>query len=40
VILYRAGLKRIAGKPSADLYAARAGVADAIEAIQAALKRR
>jgi hypothetical protein len=40
VILYRVGLKRIAAKVSADLYAARAGVADAIEAIQSALKHR
>ena len=39
VILYRVGLKRIAGKALADLYAARAEVADAIEAVRAALKR-
>ena len=39
VILYRVGLKRITQKPSADLYAARAEVADAIEAIQSALHR-
>jgi hypothetical protein len=40
VILYRVGLKRITQKPSADLYAARAEVADAIEAIRSALHRR
>jgi hypothetical protein len=40
VIVYRVGLKRLVGETSGGLYAVRARVADAIEALQAALSKQ
>jgi hypothetical protein len=40
VIVYRVGLKRLVGETSGGLYAVRAQVADAIEALQTALSKQ